>query len=261
MVETMITGTPCVRKITHVLTTEHSAGSHMRMQNRPWYGISLAIDGEIIYKHNGNRFISDSRHIVILPKDQTYELECVRSGKFALINFLLDTDITLDTFQVTEISNPEIFLALHKKIESLFLSYQSSKYARTLSGFYEIAALIIEEYEKKRVPFVIKKAISLIETHIENPELSNTWLASSLHISESYLRKLFHIYLSTSPQKYVQALRFNRAEELLISSSYSISAISGKCGYSETGIFCRAFKKKYGVTPTEYRKDNRLYII
>ena len=37
----------------------------------------------------------------------------------------------------------------------------------------------------------------------------------------------------------------------------SISAISGKCGYSETGIFCRAFKKNYGVTPTEYRKDNR----
>jgi hypothetical protein len=74
-----------------------------------------------------------------------------------LINFLLDTDVDLDTFQVIEISNPEIILALHKKIETVFQSSQSSKYAKMFSCFYEIIALIIEEMEKNRVPFVLKR--------------------------------------------------------------------------------------------------------
>ena len=257
--EAMIAEMPCIQKITHVLTTEYTAHEHMHMENRPWYGISLAIDGKIVYKHNGHRYISDNSHIVILPKNQSYELECLQSGKFTLINFLLDADIALDHFQIIELSNPEIIFTLHKKIETIFLSCQSSKYARTLSCFYEILALIIEEKEKKRVPFVLKKAIGLIENQIDNPDLSNTRLALELHISEIHLRKLFRAYLSTSPKQYIQSLRWDHAKNLLISTSSSISEIAAKCGYSGTNMFCRAFKKMYGVTPTEYRKENRMY--
>ncbi len=139
---------PCVKEITHVLTPEHTAHGRMYMKDRPWYGISLAIDGKIVYKHNGERFVSDRNHIVIIPKNQSYELECVQSGKFTLINFLLAADVALDTFRVIEISNPEIMLALHKKMETVFLSRQSSQYAKMLACFYEIVALILEEREK-----------------------------------------------------------------------------------------------------------------
>ena len=132
--EAMMKDMPCLKKITHILTTEHDARKRMHMENRPWYGISLAIDGKIVYKHKGNRFISDSNHIVILPKNQSYELECVQSGKFTLINFLLDADVALDTFQVIEISNPEIIFTLHKKIETIFLSCQSSSRRRPSEG-------------------------------------------------------------------------------------------------------------------------------
>ena len=259
--ETMITEMPCIKKITHVLTTKYNAHERMRMENRPWYGISLAINGKIVYKHNGNHVISDRNHIVILPKNQSYELECVQAGRFTLINFLLDTDIALDTFQTIELSSPEIIFTLHKKIQTIFLSYQSSKYARTLSCLYEIIALIIEEQEKHRVPFVLKNAIRLIENQIEDPDLSNTRLASELHISEIYLRKLFCTYLSTSPKQYIQNLRWNHAKNLLTSTSCPISEISAKCGYSGTNMFCRAFKKIHGVTPTEYRKENKLYVM
>ena len=257
----MMKDMPCLKKITHILTTEHDARKRMHMENRPWYGISLAIDVKIVYKHKGNRFISDSNHIVILPKDQSYELECVQSGKFTLINFLLDTDVALDTFQVIEISNPEIILALHKKIETVFQSSQSSEYAKMFSCFYEIIALIIEEMEKNRVPFVLKRVIALIENQIADPELSNTRLASELHISEIYLRKLFQAYLSTSPKQYIKSLRWNRARELLTSSAYSIFDISARCGYSDSSMFCRAFKKDHGITPAEYRKENKMYVM
>ncbi|MBQ8309487.1 MAG: hypothetical protein IJX80_00560 [Clostridia bacterium] len=167
----------------------------------------MAIDGKIVYKHHGRRFISDSNHIVILPKNQDYDLECIQSGKITLINFLLNTDIPLDTFRIIEISKPEKILALHKKAEEAFRSYQSSRHAKMQSCLYEIIATIIDEQEKNSVPPVLKKALMLLESQISDTELSNTYLASELHISEIYLRKIFRAYLSKSPQKYIQSLR------------------------------------------------------
>ncbi|MBQ8309486.1 MAG: helix-turn-helix transcriptional regulator [Clostridia bacterium] len=49
-------------------------------------------------------------------------------------------------------------------------------------------------------------------------------------------------------------------QRALVNSSCSIAEISEACGYSSMGMLCRAFKHKNGVTPTEYRKENKLYI-
>ena len=252
---------PHVTEISTVFTTTHTANNRMRMENRRWYGVSLAIDGQIVYKHKGKRFVSDENHVVILPKGQSYELECVKTGSFTLINFQLEKDPGLDTFRVIEITKTDQFMALHKKMEELFLSYRGSKWAHLLSCFYEMVALLLDEQERNRVPFILKRALALIEERLSDATLSNTQLAASLHISEIYLRKLFCTYLSTSPKRYVQAIRINRARDLLIGSSYTVSEIAEKCGYSGVGLFCRAFKAKCGVTPSEYRKENKVCIL
>lgn len=250
-----------VRDIVRVLTTEHTAHAISHMKNRPWYGISLAIDGEIVYKHKGHRYVSDSEHVVILPKGQSYEHECVKSGKFTLFNFLLDEDIELDTFRVIKITKPERLLAAHKKAESVFLSHQKSKNVRLLSCFYEMAAIIMEEFEASETPFILQKAMGMIEEQTANPELSNLWLAEKLEISEVYLRKLFHTYLSTSPKQYIQGERIKLAQKLLLGSTRSVSEIVERCGYLSESTFCRVFKQKSGVTPTEYRKENKRYFV
>lgn len=252
---------PSVRDIVRVLTTEHSARDRSHMKNRPSYGISLAIDGEIVYKHKGKRYVSDSEHVVILPKGQSYELECVKSGKFTLFNFQLDMDIELDSFRVIKISKPERILAVHKKAESVFLSHQKSKWMRLLSCFYEIAAIIMEEFEASETPFILKKAMRMIEEQTSNHELSNIWLAKELEISEIYLRKLFGAYLSMSPKQYIQGERIKLAQKLLLGSTYSVSEITERCGYLSESTFCRVFKQKNGVTPTEYRKENKRYFV
>lgn len=258
---TSLTELLCVKEITGVYTVTHAARKSICMKDRPWYGISLAIDGEIVYKHNGESYVSDENHVVILPKGQSYELECVRSGRFTLVNFLLSDDIPLDSFRVFSIRKPDKFLALHKKTEDAFSSIEDSRYARALACFYESLALVIDEAERESVPFVLKQALQAIETRIADSALSNTSLARELRISEVYLRKLFSAYLSTSPKRYILNVRMNRAQDLLIGSDLSVFAIAEQCGYSGVGIFCRAFKAKNGVTPSEYRRENRHRIL
>ena len=54
---------------------------------------------------------------------------------------------------------------------------------------------------------------------------------------------------------YVQQIRLNHAEKLLISTNKSIAEIAENVGYHNKGFFYRIFKEKYGVTPKEYRKE------
>lgn len=58
--------------------------------------------------------------------------------------------------------------------------------------------------------------------------------------------------------KYVLRVKMSHARKLLeVDKNYSIQEIAQKCGYEDHSNFTRAFKSVYGVTPTQYKKDNR----
>ena len=55
---------------------------------------------------------------------------------------------------------------------------------------------------------------------------------------------------------YVQHIRLEHAEKLLLSTDKSITEIAEMIGYHNKGFFYRIFKEKYGVTPKEYREES-----
>lgn len=81
-------------------------------------------------------------------------------------------------------------------------------------------------------------------------------LAGSIGISESHLQKLFKDEIGLSPIKYVRNLRFEKAAELLTDRRFlQIQEICQEVGISDQSHFTRDFKKRYGKTPKQYRKD------
>lgn len=79
-------------------------------------------------------------------------------------------------------------------------------------------------------------------------------VARDLHISRSTVSHIFSSRLSMSFCDYVNSLRLIDAEQLLKNKNYSITEISYLCGFSTIRTFNRAFLKRHGVSPTEYRK-------
>ena len=55
---------------------------------------------------------------------------------------------------------------------------------------------------------------------------------------------------------YIQILRLETAKEKIKSGNFKISEISALCGFSDVSYFARCFKKRYGMTPTEYSAKN-----
>lgn len=74
-------------------------------------------------------------------------------------------------------------------------------------------------------------------------------------LSRSSLQALFRNNLGTTPKKYISDLKFFKSKQLIKESSYSISEIARICGFSSIHYFSRDFKKRYGITPTEYARS------
>ena len=84
-----------------------------------------------------------------------------------------------------------------------------------------------------------------------------------LPLSYDYVRKLFKKETGLTPHEYLTAVRMERAGNIILSgvsnrySAYTVGQIAEACGYAEPLYFSRVFKKYFGVSPTEYAKNNR----
>ena len=126
---------------------------------------------------------------------------------------------------------------------------------------FQLLYNILERLDFEQAKNPLSPIISYIESHIGDNSITNKLLAQKMNISEVYLRKLFLSNLGITPKQYILELRINKAKQLLVYSNYSVTKISEKCGFSSPYHFCRAFKSKTGIPPTEYARFNKIYEI
>lgn len=98
----------------------------------------------------------------------------------------------------------------------------------------------------------IKDVIKYIETNYQRA-ITIDEIAGVCNFSSSHFMKYFKKVMGTSFIDYLNEYRLSMASRLLLSSSDNILEIAAECGYENLSYFNRLFKKKYGVTPSEYR--------
>ena len=97
-----------------------------------------------------------------------------------------------------------------------------------------------------------KNGRKYVDAHyMENLTLAN--LADRFFMSYSYLSKSFHTSFHMPFQQYLLMLRMEHALELLKDPSLSIQQIAAGVGYENAFNFSRAFKSRYGVSPSHFR--------
>jgi len=83
-------------------------------------------------------------------------------------------------------------------------------------------------------------------------------LCKLVFMSHSQLHRKLDALTGCSPNKFIRLIRLNRAKELLQDPSNSIASVALDCGYNDPGYFARIFKQEHGVTPQEWRVNNKL---
>ena len=81
-------------------------------------------------------------------------------------------------------------------------------------------------------------------------------LAARYHVSAGCLSSHFRRQVGMSPMQYVTLSRLNHARTLLRSTDLSVMEITMQCGYTDMSNFIRRFRRQYGMTPLQFRKQN-----
>lgn len=114
---------------------------------------------------------------------------------------------------------------------------------------------LIVEFTEGHLDPITQKALRYIEGNLFSV-MSITDLARRVGASPATLRRRFSESLARGPQDYIRERRLEEAAKLLQNPDSSISEIASLVGYENFGAFSEAFKKQFGQSPSEYRKNS-----
>ena len=104
----------------------------------------------------------------------------------------------------------------------------------------------------------LSRTINIIAEQIETNSVNVDALASQMAMSTTQFRYHLKAITGETPQGYITNIRMQKARHLLDSNSpqTTILDVALSCGYDDQGAFTRAFKRFYGITPSEYLNRN-----
>ncbi|MFD0410048.1 GlxA family transcriptional regulator [Kitasatospora sp. NPDC127116] len=82
-------------------------------------------------------------------------------------------------------------------------------------------------------------------------------LAAHAHVGERQLTRIFKTELGTTPSAYVESARVELARHRLESTDATLDRIATTCGFGTVDTLVRAFRRRLGTTPTDYRQRFR----
>lgn len=173
---------------------------------------------------------------------------------------IISSNIYFQRFQTDELWQTKIIQTMIKIME-----IQGNEKIRELATLALMQDLWLTFYENVKlsdkgdvqtVDEVAQKRVQLIMQYIHenyNHNLSLDEISSHIGISKSTALNLFHRFLHTTPVNYLIGYRLQAASWLLKNTNKKVKTIAYESGFHNVDYFCRLFKKRYHLTPSEYR--------
>lgn len=230
---------------------------------RPYYHIDSANNGEdalqIARKEIPDLIISD----IVMPKMDGRELcHCLKDDVLTQhipIILLTSEDTVEDQVQglnigaddyITKPFNAEILKA---KIATLLKNKELQReHLRT-----RILRMPDIEIPESIDDILIAKINAIIKENIGDSNLTVEFLASETALSRVQLFRKMKAITGCSPSEYIKAIRLEHASKILSQSKQSIADVAYMVGFSDPKYFSNCFSEKFGVTPSQYVKEQK----
>ncbi len=159
----------------------------------------------------------------------------------------------------------EYNLLLVHLIARIYQVYQQKKYAYELevqSLFFRLVHLLVTRFmENEQNPESIRQKrqldkLSDITDYIKknyDQNISLESVADHFGFSPTYLSRMFRKYADISYKAYVLDLRTEHGRREMINTDHSLNDIALNNGFPNSRAFAKAFRKRYGCLPSEYR--------
>lgn len=106
------------------------------------------------------------------------------------------------------------------------------------------------------LPPLVENACKLVRAEYAHP-LSLAEFSKRLGVSQGHLSRVFHHATGLRFVEYVARVRAERAKELILAQSYSLTQVAFACGFQSLSQFNRTMRAHYGCAPRELRRRNK----
>lgn len=113
-----------------------------------------------------------------------------------------------------------------------------------------------DKEDKNRM--IVDAIKEFVEKNALDANLSLQTIASNFKMSTAYVGRIFKQYENASVGDYINGHRLDRAKAMLVDSDYSVKEIADYLSFNNASYFITLFKKRYGVTPKEFRLNAAL---
>lgn len=243
-----------------VVDDDDEIREYLRYELEDTYKIILSSNGEEalkeVYSNTPDLIISD----VVMPKmDGLDFLKKIRTNSnFSHIPVIL---LTSKIEQEDRISGLEIgadaYLAKPFNIDELLVQINNLiANRRLLKGKYSGAQDQLDKIKKidfkSSDEILMERIMNFVNEHIGNSDLNVEMLAQSVGLSRVQLHRKLKEITGLPTAEFIRNLKLKQSTILLIEKKMNITQIAYAVGFTNQTHFSTAFKKFYGITPTEY---------
>lgn len=116
----------------------------------------------------------------------------------------------------------------------------------------------ISQIEQKRLDdLLLEKAISVIERNLSVSEFGVEHLSEAMNMSKSTLNRKLKSITNQTPLDLIRTIKMQHAQTMLKDPERNVSEVAIALGYLNRKYFTNCFKKEFGMTPSEYQKQQQ----
>ncbi len=250
--------------------TEYESGKEFSGVKLPFEMFVAAENGAANVYIGDNSFLLGEGEAVLIPCDTEYRIEAKEKSSLFYMGFEARIFTVLRIFSLFDYP---LFYGRESGIfgicseiaemrdENAFTSTRLENALRTVSlihsAVYAVAqkSLTLEKANAVMNGFSsLSDVLSYVGAHLSDGIMQET-LAGIAGLSPDSFYREFKKVLGVSPKDYIISERLRRARAMLVLTEFSVGEVSSLVGYDNQFYFSGLFSKKYGVSPTGYKKS------
>lgn len=235
-----------------------------RKDQYPYYAVHIILEGHGLFQIQNKNYFLKKGDAFLITSGQAHTYSNYSSSNLVLLWVEIAGGNCKELFsyfrsrEMYAIQNESTDKAARQLLKMLeFLRAGGGSHVYECSGMIYVFLMYLHEAARKepvkREPDLLEKALAYIDNKFTET-IRIQELANHLHISHTYLSRIFTKGIGMSPKRYILMKRIEYACYLLETTDLTSEEISERIGMYDNACFYRNFKAVMQTTPVAYRK-------
>jgi AraC-like DNA-binding protein len=234
--------------------------------DRPHYVLQLTLSGEGFYEREGNRSVLGPGTALLdrIPGDFRYGFLPGARAPYEHV-FSIFSGATAERLckSIHDELGHVLVLGPGSPVESMMLALAHQHEAGLLrdrylvsGSLYQLVMTVISTAKLHQLATspLLHRAIAIVHERSRDSGFGVQSLAGILSCSREHLTRQFRETTGVSAGEYIAQHRLGRSATLLRQTEDKLESIAQASGFGSATYFCRAFRRRYGITPAAFRR-------